>query len=163
MINLVSVNNSVFEITVIPGTPPVPPIMQIFPKAGIPPYFFGVNDVSTNASDTVKVEGDKCLTKDIQQKSIYSPPATGTVDDFGCNVIGSLITTWVSKGKFKIEAGSVKCFNLGEKLMLENDETQLLNKCSCAGSYVAGSTAINCEGNCTVKITKAGQSVTRMI
>lgn len=165
MSELIAVSNDSFEITIIPDTPPigVPPAIQVFPNAGIPPYTFGINDVSKTEDSNCKCQGDQILVDELTQKTVLPTPAAA--DDYGCDVLGGLIASngsFVNKGSYVIGAGAdkVKCSSVA--VMLENDETTLvpLTKCACAAAYTISTPPgpIPCVGSCSIKITNAGQA-----
>ncbi len=169
MSELIAVDGSGLVIEVTPEpVPPPPPAVQVFPNAGIPPYEFGNGDVGLTPDSKCKCQGDAVLVTEITQLSPYAPPATGTADDFACDVLGSLIQTWIDKGQFSIPPTVDKVHASGEDVMRENDETvpgapPLATRCGCQAQYVVGTTVINCIGSCMVKVKTAGQDKARAV
>jgi hypothetical protein len=152
--------NLVVRATPVVAIQTAPPsiIMPIGGTPGIPPlcFDFGNGDAKLTESDKVKASDDPVLVDKITEKLMSTPASGGTVADFGCQVVGNLVTTWTNRGTYQIAATATKTKAGGKAVIREDDATTV--PCSCAGSYVAGSTTVPCSGSCNIKIQTAGQS-----
>jgi len=159
MSKFIAVENSDFEITVTPVSAGSN-VIAVPNGTASPtnPAKFGKDDVSYIADSKCTSAGDNILVDKISPKTTVVPAVSGVADDFSCAPLVD-VNTWISKGSFKISAGSVKCSASGKKVMLEGDET--IVNCVCSGTTVTTPppTGVPFAGSCSIKISKAGQSV----
>lgn len=145
---------------------PVPPDV-IWPEGKVPGltatgtayYDFAVDNVSHVEAKNAAIGGEKIVVDAIKNKlpGVPTPPAGGTAADFGCQVPGNLVTTWISRGSFEIRASATRA-NCDGKPVLRKDDSATAS-CSCSGKYTpSGSSPISCTGSCSIQIVNAGQA-----